>query len=256
MKLFGTGFDFEAGLFLNVIQYTAEFSSTNTCPLLINQVVDIDAGAFAKAAVAIDYVNFGILAPPLVTTIFAATLPSLCASIGAAKSTTRAATTTVTSGLSAKTSTPPMPTPKTTTFPSTTRTTVVTAIAQKSPVTLTSLATPIVSSNRVTASASSISYAKPAETTSYTPLNPGFTANSTRTSTAAQRLETVRTTTLTASSSITTPASVLYTSVNTTATSTGSSPAKFTGGAASNIENRRRGAFGALVAVACMMIAL
>jgi hypothetical protein len=256
VKLFGTGFDFEMGLFLNLVQYTAEFTSTGTCPLSINHFVDIDVGAFAKAAVAVDFVNFGIQAPSVVTTLFIATLPSLCASVGKAKKTTAAITKTIStiktsSGAKAvKTTTPSLPSPRPTSF------TFCTTL--RSPATLSAIATPIIVKVNTIITTSSISHTKSSISTSYTPLNPGLTIDATSTSTAASwdhKTSNIQTTKLSISPAPSKPLVVVFTSVDVNATSTGSLPAKFTGSAARLTEGGRSAVLAAL-AVAGVMFAL
>ncbi|KAH6716008.1 hypothetical protein BKA61DRAFT_418113, partial [Leptodontidium sp. MPI-SDFR-AT-0119] len=75
--LFGTGFDFELGIFADLIEYQATISSTPACELSITEGLDVNIGAFAHAVGEINYSKFGA-SPALVTTILEVPLPSLC----------------------------------------------------------------------------------------------------------------------------------------------------------------------------------
>lgn len=75
--LFGTGFDFELGIFADLIEYQATISSTPACELSITEGLDVNIGAFAHAVGEINYSKFGV-SPAVVTTILEVPLPSLC----------------------------------------------------------------------------------------------------------------------------------------------------------------------------------
>ncbi len=75
--LFGTGFDFELGIFADLIEYQATISSTPACELSITEALDVNVGAFAHAVGEINYSTFGA-GPAVVTTILEVPLPSLC----------------------------------------------------------------------------------------------------------------------------------------------------------------------------------
>ncbi|KAH9211445.1 hypothetical protein DL95DRAFT_277326, partial [Leptodontidium sp. 2 PMI_412] len=83
--LFGTGFDFELGIFADLIEYQATISSTPACELSITEGLDVNIGAFAHAVGEINYSKFGA-SPALVTTILEVPLPSLCLTRPAATS--------------------------------------------------------------------------------------------------------------------------------------------------------------------------
>src|SRR5215469_679006 len=46
VELFGTGFDFELGVFANLIEYVATLSSTDSCKISITEGLDVSIGAF------------------------------------------------------------------------------------------------------------------------------------------------------------------------------------------------------------------
>lgn len=59
VELFGTGFDFELGVYADLIEYVATIGTTDTCELSITESVDCNIGAFAHAVVELDYKTFG-----------------------------------------------------------------------------------------------------------------------------------------------------------------------------------------------------
>ncbi|PBP23983.1 hypothetical protein BUE80_DR005180 [Diplocarpon rosae] len=75
--LFGTGFDFELGIFVDLIEYVATISSTPECPQLITQGLDVAIGAYAHAVGEINYMALGV-APAVITTILEVPLPNRC----------------------------------------------------------------------------------------------------------------------------------------------------------------------------------
>jgi hypothetical protein len=75
--LFGTGFDFELGVFADLIEYVATIGFSDECELYITESVDVNIGAFARAVVEINYHSFGV-SPTVVTTLLDIPLPSLC----------------------------------------------------------------------------------------------------------------------------------------------------------------------------------
>lgn len=77
VEVFGTGFNFELGVYADLIEYVATIGSSDTCGLSITESIDVNIGAFARAVVEIDYKTFGA-SPAVVTTILDLPLPSLC----------------------------------------------------------------------------------------------------------------------------------------------------------------------------------
>lgn len=77
VEVFGTGFDFELGVYADLIEYVATIGTTDTCELAITESVDVNIGAFAHAVVELDYKTFGV-SPAVVTTVLDLPLPSLC----------------------------------------------------------------------------------------------------------------------------------------------------------------------------------
>jgi hypothetical protein len=77
VELFGTGFDFELGVYADLIEYVATIGTTDTCELSITESVDVNIGAFAHAVLELDYKTFGA-SPAVVTTVLDLPLPSLC----------------------------------------------------------------------------------------------------------------------------------------------------------------------------------
>lgn len=77
VELFGTGFDFELGVYADLIEYVATIGASDTCELYITESVDVNIGAYAHAVVEIDYHTFGA-SPAVVTTLLDYPLPSLC----------------------------------------------------------------------------------------------------------------------------------------------------------------------------------
>lgn len=69
VQVFGTGFNFELGVFVDMCDYTAVVIGTNPkCPLSITESVKLGVGAYALAVVDIDYHHF--IAIPAVVTVF------------------------------------------------------------------------------------------------------------------------------------------------------------------------------------------
>ena len=79
VELFGTGFDFELGVFADLIEYEATLATTPECELSITESIDCNIGAFAHAVLEIDYSTMGV-SPAVVTTVLDVPLPSLCIS--------------------------------------------------------------------------------------------------------------------------------------------------------------------------------
>jgi hypothetical protein len=77
VEIFGTGFDFELGVYADLIEYVATIGTSDTCELFITESVDVNIGAFAHAVVELDYKTFGA-SPAVVTTLLDYPLPSLC----------------------------------------------------------------------------------------------------------------------------------------------------------------------------------
>lgn len=77
VDLFGTGFDFELGVYADLIEYVATIGTSDACELYITESVDLNIGAYAHAVVEIDYKTFGA-SPAIVTTLLEYPLPSLC----------------------------------------------------------------------------------------------------------------------------------------------------------------------------------
>ncbi|KAK6580726.1 hypothetical protein PZA11_006962 [Diplocarpon coronariae] len=77
VSLFGTGFDFELGIFVDLIEYVATISSTPECPQLISGGLDVAIGAYAHAVGEVNYATFGA-APAVITTILEVPLSSQC----------------------------------------------------------------------------------------------------------------------------------------------------------------------------------
>jgi len=77
VELFGTGFDFELGVYADLIEYVATIGTSDTCGLYITESVDLNIGAYAHAVAEIDYKTFGA-SPAVVTTLLEYPLPSLC----------------------------------------------------------------------------------------------------------------------------------------------------------------------------------
>ena len=77
VEVFGTGFDFELGVFADLIEYEATLNTTSSCELFLTESLDVNIGAFAHAVVELDYKTFGV-SPAVVTTILDVPLPSLC----------------------------------------------------------------------------------------------------------------------------------------------------------------------------------
>lgn len=77
VEVFGTGFDFELGVYADLIEYVATIGTSDTCELSITESVDVNIGAFAHAVLELDYKTFGA-SPAVVTTILDLPLPSLC----------------------------------------------------------------------------------------------------------------------------------------------------------------------------------
>ncbi|KAH8601596.1 hypothetical protein B0O99DRAFT_680724 [Bisporella sp. PMI_857] len=85
VELFGTGFDFELGVFADLIEYVATISTTDVCALSIVESIDLNVGAYAHAVVSINYKEFGA-SPAVITTLLEYPLPSLCITRPAATS--------------------------------------------------------------------------------------------------------------------------------------------------------------------------
>jgi len=77
VEVFGTGFDFELGVYVDLAAYTAVIGSTDACPLSIDAGVNVDVGVFALAVVEIDYQNF-LAIPVDISTALGINLPLLC----------------------------------------------------------------------------------------------------------------------------------------------------------------------------------
>ena len=77
VEVFGTGFDFELGVYADLIEYVATIGTSDSCELYITEVVDVNIGAFAHAVLELDYKTFGA-SPAIVTTLLDYALPSLC----------------------------------------------------------------------------------------------------------------------------------------------------------------------------------
>lgn len=77
VELFGTGFDFELGVYADLIEYVATIGTSPACELYITESIDLNIGAYAHAVVEIDYHTFGA-SPAIVTTLLEYPLPSLC----------------------------------------------------------------------------------------------------------------------------------------------------------------------------------
>lgn len=77
VELFGTGFDFELGVYADLIEYEATLATTPDCELSITESIDCNIGAFAHAVLEIDYKSMGV-SPAVVTTVLDVPLPSLC----------------------------------------------------------------------------------------------------------------------------------------------------------------------------------
>lgn len=77
VELFGTGFDFELGVYADLIEYEATLATTPECELSITESIDCNIGAFAHAVLEINYSAMGV-SPAVVTTVLDVPLPSLC----------------------------------------------------------------------------------------------------------------------------------------------------------------------------------
>ena len=77
IEILGNGFDFELGVYADLVQYVATIGTTAECAFAIVHSVDLSVGAYAHAVVSIDYKEFGV-SPAVVTTLLKYDLPSLC----------------------------------------------------------------------------------------------------------------------------------------------------------------------------------
>ncbi|KAG9229660.1 hypothetical protein BJ875DRAFT_183024 [Amylocarpus encephaloides] len=100
LEVLSKGFDFEAGVFFDPLQYKAcvTFDPSKSCPLEFTQSFFEEIGAYAKAAVDLDFASLSA-GPTAVSTFFTGALPSACisTSVHAAAATTKAIESTTTS---------------------------------------------------------------------------------------------------------------------------------------------------------------
>jgi hypothetical protein len=77
VEVFGTGFNFELGVFVDLLEYTAVIIGNNHhCGLFITENVDLAIGVLALAVVEIDYHKFTAI-PAVVLVLLKLELPSL-----------------------------------------------------------------------------------------------------------------------------------------------------------------------------------
>jgi hypothetical protein len=81
LKVFGTGFDFESGVFFDPLQYKACITDqpTQPCPLAFTENFYEEIGAYARAVVDLDFAKLSA-GPTAVSTFFTGALPSQCLS--------------------------------------------------------------------------------------------------------------------------------------------------------------------------------
>ena len=82
VEVFGTGFDFELGIYVDLLEYTAVIlGESHDCGLYITESVDLAVGVFALAVLEIDYHKF-LAIPAEIVVLLKLDLPSLCLPAG------------------------------------------------------------------------------------------------------------------------------------------------------------------------------
>ncbi|TVY37639.1 hypothetical protein LOCC1_G007254 [Lachnellula occidentalis] len=100
VSVFGTGFDFEAGVYFDPLQYKACVTDQPgaACPLEFTENFYEEVGAYARAVVDLDFAHLSA-GPTAVSTYFTGALPSQCLSSSATSTVSLAAATTSPAGL-------------------------------------------------------------------------------------------------------------------------------------------------------------